>query len=117
MTTINYANIVAPVGRNFFAGTPAGVTQIVSPSVNTSGVIIRTAYMVDANLYADVAPPSGTGDPTKRVVFNANPGVLQGLPYPLFVPPGLGVWYAAGAGSGINITWDLVNADFSADMS
>jgi hypothetical protein len=117
MVAVPYANIVAPVGRNFFAGTPAEVTQIVSPSANTSGVIIRTGYMVNAGLYADVTPPSAVGDLTKRVVFNANPGVLQGLPYPLFVPPGLGVWYAPGGGSGINITWDLVSADFAANIN
>ena len=72
--------------------------------------------MVNADLYADLTPPSGEGDLTKHVIFNANADQVS-LPFPLYIPPGMGVWYAAGSGSGINITWDFVNADFSAAIS
>jgi len=46
----------------------------------------------------------------KRVLSNASQGLgTSVLPYPVRLPPGVGLYvYAATAGGGVNVTYDLV---------
>lgn len=131
------------VGENFYtAGVGPGggsggtaITQIISPSSNTSGIIIKTLSLVPnivspatgdvAYIYADTSAPSAAWDTTKRLIFIARGGdpaggtgtptnsVANHLPYPLAIPSGFGLWVATANGSTpdnsaatIAMTWD-----------
>lgn len=95
--------------------------EIVAPSANTTGIRIKTLYMYvntggACALYADTAAPSSAVDKTKRpVAFVSSTNIANNvtnfaLPYPLFVPAGLGIWFTgtiSGASStGYSITYD-----------
>jgi hypothetical protein len=107
-----------PIGNQFFSGTvPAGNTQIIAPTTNATGLIIRTlwcslsgTYMV---IYADTTAPTANPDFTKRTIFDAitqsNVSTAVMLPYPLYIPPGLGIWFGSGTGVTVGMTYDLVD--------
>lgn len=109
------------VGKNFVNITPLnGVVQIVSPSANLNGLVISTG-MIDAastyaNLYVSASAPTSNVDYSKPIVFSGVGNTAAGsnaevvLPYPLFVPAGMGVWATSSATgtAAIALTWDLV---------
>lgn len=112
------------VGRLFFNSSlgAGAVSAIVPVTSNAGGIIIRTAQIVAfnapgvsaAHLYADTsAPPNGT-DASRRIVLSANtrgPEYANAeLPFPLFIDPGFGLWFATHTSGGGNciVTYDLV---------
>ncbi|WP_200893992.1 hypothetical protein [Xanthomonas sp. MUS 060] len=115
------------IGKNFKAVSPQGILQLVSPANNVNGLIVSTAILTTSpggyvNLYASETAPTAPGDLNTRIIFCANsdtPNDKKGIaimPYPLFIPAGLGLWatsglYASSATStgGLSITWDLLS--------
>ena len=116
---------VQRVGRLFFNvqnNSTNQVIPVVAPSNNTTGLVIRTAVLDGAQtsgltfIYADTeapAPPSSTAiDLTKRIIYAVSAQQAytnyQSLPFPLYVDPGLGLWYVQTGPGSIFITYDLV---------
>lgn len=105
-----------PIGTNYAnVGVGSAVVQLVTPSQNLHGLVIRTCYLnavsgvMGVQLFADTAAPSAFGDPTKRLIFLANPIPTFGIHYPIYVPPGQGLWaVASGPNASINMTYDLL---------
>ncbi len=93
------------------------VTTLLAPASNTNGCWLRTAH-VSANaagaltqIYCDTAAPSGTDDTTKAQLLDSGPGGETELPYPVFLPPGVGIFVAALISASTarwNATWDLM---------
>lgn len=120
---------VPRVGRLFAQQTigVGAVNEIVAPTSNPGGLIIRTLQLYSfpttsgsagVALYADLAAPADANDLTRRIVLDASGqasatafGYAQ-LPFPLFIDPGFGLWFAATAGSGTGgtllMTYDLL---------
>jgi hypothetical protein len=95
-----------------------GVLQIVAPTVNTKGIWIRTCGLQATAsgvvwLYANSVPPATADDTSARAIFAAGfPGSATepfSMPYPLFVPPGQGIWIGSTGGGGIIMTWDVLS--------
>jgi hypothetical protein len=99
------------------------VAVIVPPTNNLYGIIIRTCMMVltaagnnaVGSLVADTVAPTGVNN--GRIIAGMNVGpnttVSQIVPYQIFVPPGLGLWWAAtaaatGSMNSAFLTYDLV---------
>lgn len=108
------------VGKNFLTVSPLnGVVQIVSPAANANGLVIATGLIAAStgtvNLYVGATAPTSVSDLSKAIVFSGNGNAATGsnaevlMPYPLFVPAGMGVWAASGVSgaAAIALTWDL----------
>jgi L-aminopeptidase/D-esterase-like protein len=80
----------------------SGVTAMVSPATNVSGLIIRSAIIMPSGntvyLYTGSAAPSGAADVNKPCLMASTTAL--NLPYPRFLPAGWGVWVTASAGGG-----------------
>ncbi|WP_154232170.1 hypothetical protein [Pseudomonas syringae] len=114
------------IGKNFRNVVPQGIAQIVSPAENGNGLTIRTCASNPRNgfvgLYcSETAPLAAAPGNANRLIFAANGNTLEGssssvfMPYPLFIPAGLGLWVTSGpfsgstpTGGGIALTWDFV---------
>lgn len=115
--------MIEPLGGLFanYQLTAGNVQLVVAPTNNLAGIIIRSLSMQVASsgsgvLYADTtAPPSsGSGvemDLTRRFVAEVGTGSTgvanMVLPYPLWVPPGLGLWFAANSTAFLAMTYDF----------
>lgn len=115
---------ISPIGRQFYHGlASAGVTQIVAPNQNLTGLVLRTLSVnLNGNslvVFADTTAPSSAGDYTRRPIFAAatGSGVTSNgvLPFPLYIYPGLGLWIGLSAGAGIGLTYDFVENDYRND--
>ena len=100
------------------------VAAIVLPTNNLYGIIIRTCTLVLTStssvpalgaLVADTVAP--TGPTAGRIIAFSATSVsttsTQTIPYEIFVPPGLGLWWAAngaptGSANSAVLTYDLV---------
>ncbi len=101
------------------SGVAAGqILQVVAPANNLKGIYIRTCTLTvtasggGATLYANPAAPASVGDANSRPLLNLyNSGGTSTavLPYPLFVPPGIGLWVGASVASGVAISYDLAS--------
>lgn len=104
-----------PIGT-LFANRAVGTTvvQIVAPGNNLYGLVIRTLFansasgVIGVQVFADIAPPTEYGDSTKRLIFIGTPVPSVGIQYPLYVPPGQGIWAIANGNGSINMTYDLL---------
>ena len=82
----------------------AGVTTIVAPATNVNGMWLRTANILNAAngvahgaFYGDTAAPTGVTDYSKRRLL-ASLSATYGdkvLPFPLYLPAGVGLYFAA----------------------
>jgi hypothetical protein len=125
MKVCNMDNGFTRVGTFFqTAAANNAVVAIVLPTNNLYGIIIRTCTLVinapaaaaaQGTLVADTVAPSGPG--VGRVIAfcdgPANAVISQTIPYQIFVPPGLGLWWAAQAAAAATansavLTYDLV---------
>jgi hypothetical protein len=95
-------------GSNVFVNAPAtAVTQLLAPGSNAAGVWIRSGFAVvggsnNVQLYADTSAPASSFDVTKRCILVCQ-GTANELPYPIFLPAGVGLWMvvsAPGSGAG-----------------
>lgn len=116
MNIDSYGNI-APIGTLFAnVGVNNAVAQIVSPSVNQYGLIIRTCGLstssgvVGLQLFADLTAPTAYGDGLRRLIYIATPPPSATFPYQLFIPPHNGLWLATNGPGSINLTYDLLSA-------
>jgi hypothetical protein len=108
---------IVPVGTQFAnVGVSANVvTQIVSPTANQYGLVIRTCSLSGASsviglaVYADTAAPSGYGDGTKKVIFLGVAPPSDHFPYQVYVAPGNGIWLVTNGSGSINITYDILD--------
>lgn len=109
-----------PIGKNFATIAPKGVAQLVAPSANTNGIVIRTCFCNPqngtVNLVAATSAPSGISDTSKSIIFSGNGNTTTGsntqifIPKPLYIPKGLGLWVATSANAGvIALTWDILS--------
>jgi hypothetical protein len=105
----NYINIPAPAAQ---------VTQLIAPSTNTNGVIIKTCCL-------SVNPGNGMVllivNPTTPALYDVNEkqifwacststGVgFANLEHPLFIPAGQGIYVSGNIAGGISMTYDMLN--------
>jgi hypothetical protein len=114
------------LGSNFFsASSVSGDRQIIAPSANTNGIIIRTATFHIGDDYAILA----TGLKAPAAFFVDTPVILSGrgvkgtssgfqgngfvLQYPIVIPAGYGLWFSksgSDSSAGVFVTYDLVPA-------
>lgn len=101
------------------------IAVIVPPTTNLSGIIIRTctlnlnatgAISALGTLVADTAAPAsiGAGRVIASIGTGANTATSQTVPYEIFVPPGLGLWWAAtaaaaGTQNSVTLTYDILS--------
>jgi hypothetical protein len=108
------------IGKHYIAnGGTNTIQQIIAPTDNVHGAILRTICLGSANtslaqvsIYADVNAPTVPGDPNCRmIVMVSQPQFITVIvPYEIEVPAGLGVWIGFVQGKGqSNITYDLVD--------
>lgn len=107
-------------GKNYLHvgfSTGGGLTQVLAPASNTNGAYVRTLN-IGANsagsvlLYATATTPSANIDYTKPVVFYGGAvvnGAVTTMPFPLYIPAGLGLWIGANTNSDSLITYDIVS--------
>lgn len=96
----------------------AFVTQIFSAASNVRGAYLRTAVLQPFSpnniaIYGDTAAPASAHDTSKRcLLFSGAANVLVNLPFPIYLPPGTGLWIAGDAPSASTqigfLTYDLV---------
>jgi hypothetical protein len=94
-----------------------GVAEVVAPSINTDGLVIRTCTLTlgqantGVNLFASPTAPASGNDPNTRIIlglFSATGGATN-CPYPLHIPAGYGLWTGSSTTSGgLLITYDLL---------
>lgn len=103
------------LGASFLHGSIAGVYAIVTPAANVRGVVLRIAT-IEANtaaawaLYADTAAPSAWNDFTKGAISRGNQTSAFGVTIAaqeIYVPPGVGLWFATQAALPCVARWDL----------
>ncbi|WMJ01119.1 hypothetical protein RBU55_06075 [Pseudomonas chlororaphis subsp. aurantiaca] len=109
---------------NFDSRAINGVTTVVAPSANPSGLVIQTGNICPSNesmsLYAGPIAPTDGGDLRVALIFSANGNGTPGsnsevvLPYPLRIPAGWGLWVATSATTAtlplavMSLTYDLL---------
>jgi hypothetical protein len=89
--------------------------QIVPTTANIKGIHIRTCTLTArsgtvATIFANASLPASVTDQFARPIFTINGDNTStiSLPYPLFVPPGLGLWiWGTNANYTIVMTYDL----------
>ena len=101
-----------PIGsKHFSAVNPSGVTQIVDPAANVSGVVVRTCAMTSpgiALLSTGAVRPTSGGDRAKPNIFGVSAGMSH-LQYPVTIPAGYGLWVTTQASeAGLWLTYDLL---------
>lgn len=106
-----------PIGALYAnQGLNTTVVQVVAPGNNLHGMVIRTLFASSAagtigvQVFADTTAPSAYGDGTKRLIFIGTPIPSVSAQYPLYVPPGQGIWAVANGNGSINMTYDLLTA-------
>lgn len=114
-----------PAGSSFstIPFTSGNVLQIIAPSANLNGVVIRTlnlgmaassAVPTSANIYADTTPPPSGTDGTRRIIFTVgvpgNGSTSLPLPLPIYLNPGMGLWLGSGAAvnGSVITTYDIL---------
>lgn len=118
----NLPNGVVPVGKLFAVvqGAANTVTEIIAPSVNLHGIIIRTLGIsiftssgaTGVNVYTDTAAPAASFDSTKRIVMQATEEASAAdlmLPYQLYLYPGMGMWLGTSGNATVTVSYDLVD--------
>ncbi len=108
-----------PIGKRFLNSSSPGVVLVFSVASNTSGAIIRTGYINPVtgtvNLVAGTVAPTGIGDVSQPIIFSGNGNSAAGsnsevvMPYPLYIPAGMGLWVANSGPGAIALTWDLLS--------
>ena len=113
--------MITPGGIFFNKAITWGVHEIIAPSANTKGLIIRTCTasgggstsFSQLTLFADTFAPSGFDEGSRRIVFLfvLSPFLSQSytLPYELNIPAGLGLWMATAGTMSLNLTYDLLH--------
>lgn len=110
------------IGKHWF---PAGggqnsVVQLVAPTDNKQGVILRTislgnggAGQAQVVIYADTHAPAAPGDGNTRqiAVYNSPNGFFTSLivPYEIEVPAGLGIWLGFTGAAQAQLTYDFID--------
>lgn len=86
--------------------------QIISPAENVAGLIIRTgAFSGPAGGFISTGTAAATGitDTTKpMLMYLPTSNVLQQLLYPIYLPPGYGLWAKSSSTIRAFITYDLL---------
>jgi hypothetical protein len=101
-----------PVGVHFqtSAVSAGGTVTVLAASANTNGVYIRTCYLL-ALSGTNVALIGNYPDSTNHNVFQIGSATSGNLPYPLFIPAGVGISIVATSGNSgaFNITYDIID--------
>jgi hypothetical protein len=110
---------VPQLGASFSNVSPGagGSTTMLAAASNTKGCWLRTAVVLNGtsavaiSLFTDTAAPTGNFDATKRLVLavqgTATAPLANALPYPLWLPAGVGISaFASAAGGFAGATWD-----------
>lgn len=91
----------------------AGVAvQLVSPSANVNGMVIRRAALRApsgqyAMLMAAVSAPSGVGDVNAEILIAADQG-SEVLPYEMNIAQGIGLYAIGSGGSNVSAAYELL---------
>jgi hypothetical protein len=108
----------APLGASWYhyrqggAG-GSGIDSVLATGSNTNGAILRTALIIAqsgaSTLTADTAAPTGDGSNRRGILTTLGSGVPSILPYPLFLPAGVGLWTIRPTATFYaQMTWDLL---------
>lgn len=95
------------VGENYVYSYAGDYQQIVNPATNTTGVVIRTAYLQNVNVFSGQSKPSFVSERAFPIVMTANATPLMN-PFPILVPPGYGLWVSGGNTGVARITYDVL---------
>jgi hypothetical protein len=99
------------VGTRFKNGQINSVFEAVSIAENVNGAVLRTLY-VSASSNSTVGVYTGSTKPTSPAAQCPTVFVGQNtsLSFPLYVPPGQGIWFVCGVAFSptINATWDVL---------
>ncbi|CEL28764.1 hypothetical protein [Pseudomonas fluorescens] len=103
------------LGANFWNSLALNPTVIIKPEDNVAGVVIRTCSASGPNNGMLI---TGTTKPKDAFDFYTKPAVLVlgsggstvQLPYPVFLPPGFGLWaMSANTNVRVSLTYDLLS--------
>jgi hypothetical protein len=98
-----------PIGINFKNGQVTGALQLVAPSANVNGVVLRTFATQSSNaavvVSSGIKALTGYFDVTSPIIFYAQNGTL---PYPVTIPAGQGLWLYGSGNVTVNATWDVL---------
>ncbi|MBJ2271245.1 hypothetical protein JFT60_28110 [Pseudomonas sp. MF6772] len=99
------------IGAKHFSHSVYMSAQIINPADNVAGVIIRTGVFSGpggSTISTGTSAASGSNDSTKPfLAYLSTSNVLQ-LQYPIYLPPGYGLWAKTGSYMNTYITYDLL---------
>lgn len=99
------------IGAKHFSRSVYMSGQIINPAENVAGVIIRTGIFNGpgaSTISTGTSAATGSGDSTKPfLAYLPSSNFLQ-LQYPIYLPPGYGLWAKTGSYVDIYITYDLL---------
>ena len=99
------------------ASNTTAVQTLISPGVNTNGLIIRGIQIVansttTHSVYADTSAPASATDVTKRRLATVRDARFYNSNQPIYIPAGIGIYSVAtsatGTGTNITIEYDLL---------
>lgn len=99
------------IGAKHFSGSVYMSAQIIKPADNVAGVIIRTGLFSGPGgsvITTGTAAASGIGDATKPFLAYLSASNVMQLQYPIFLPPGYGLWAKTSSYLDTYITYDLL---------
>lgn len=100
------------IGAKHFSYNVYQAAQIIKPSDNVAGVIIRTGVFsgpAGSFISTGTAAATDSTDSTKPfLMYLPTSNVLQQLQYPIYLPPGYGLWAKSSSSVFVFITYDLL---------
>ncbi|MFJ7142146.1 MAG: hypothetical protein ACN6P5_11950 [Pseudomonas protegens] len=109
--------IMEPValGQKFISANVRGKQQLIAPSANVNGIVLRTTLIIGNGLsYVTTGatePSYWTSPGVPVLLMLMSGGTTQQLQYPVYLPPGNGLWaYENNGQLQVFITYDVLPA-------
>ncbi|MGC5702940.1 hypothetical protein J4P02_22295 [Pseudomonas sp. NFXW11] len=108
------------LGQKFISANVKGKQQLIAPSANLNGIVLRTTQIIGSSLSfitTGTTEPSywnGPGVPVLLMLSSSS----EKLQYPVYLPPGNGLWASENNGQLlVFITYDLLPAPSAQDVA
>lgn len=103
------------LGQKFISAKVRGKQQLIAPSANIHGIVLRTTLIIGnslSNLTTGTVEPSDWTSPGVPVLLMLiSSGTTQQLQYPVYLPPGNGLWaFESNSHLQVFITYDVLPA-------
>lgn len=103
------------LGQKFISASISGKKPLIAPSANVNGIVLRTTLIIGSSLSyitTGTVEPSYWNNPGVPVLLMLpSGGTAQQLQYPIYLPPGNGLWAFENNGSlQVFITYDVLPA-------